>query len=46
MRAAMGEHLEAVGLNPLEENLYWIRMVDMNYQLVRGEEMDRWIHFE
>lgn len=46
MRAAMGEHLEVVGLNPLEENLYWIRMVDMNYQLVRAEEMDRWRHFE
>lgn len=25
-------------LNPLKDNLYWVRMIDMGYKLVKGEE--------
>ncbi len=46
MRAAMGEELNVIGLNTLEDDLYWIRMVDMNYQLVSGHDLDKWVHFE
>lgn len=24
-------------LNPLEDDLYWVRMIDMGYKLVKGE---------
>jgi hypothetical protein len=46
MRGAMGDALTPIGLNPLDDDLYWIRMVDMNYRLVPGAELDRWVHFE
>jgi carbamoyl-phosphate synthase large subunit len=42
MRAAMGERLDRLGSSPLEPDLYWIRMVDMGYKLVRGDELDPW----
>lgn len=42
MRAAMGEQLPILGLGPLKENLYWIRMVDMGFQLVDEGEINKW----
>jgi carbamoyl-phosphate synthase large subunit len=42
MRCALGEHPEPCGSSPLEADLYWIRMVDMGYVLVRGVELDAW----
>ena len=31
----------AIGSSPLPADLYWIRMVDMGYVLVPGDELDR-----
>lgn len=45
MRAASGEKLQKVGLSPLDDDLYWIRMVDMEYKLIPGHELDKWIRF-
>ena len=42
VRCALGEHPEHRGSSPLEPDLYWIRMVDMGYRLVAGDELDRW----
>lgn len=42
IRLALGEHIEPVGASPLPADLYWIRMVDMGFQLVPGDELDRW----
>jgi biotin carboxylase len=42
MRCALGEHPEPRGSSPLEADLYWIRMVDMGFALVRGEDLDAW----
>ena len=42
MRCALGERPEPCGSSPLEADLYWIRMVDMGYRLVRGESLDTW----
>jgi hypothetical protein len=42
MRCALGERPEPSGSSPLEADLYWIRMVDMGYALVRGEDLDAW----
>ncbi len=42
MRAALGERLTSVGSSPLDADLYWIRMVDMGFVLVPGDELDRW----
>lgn len=42
IRCALGERPEPCGSSPLEADLYWIRMVDMGYQLVRGECLDIW----
>ncbi len=42
MRAAMGERLAHIGLSPLEDNLYWVRMVDMGFHLVAEEEINKW----
>lgn len=42
MRCALGESPASCGTSPLEADLYWIRMVDMGYQLVKGEDLDTW----
>jgi len=42
VRCALGEHPPQRGSSPLAPDLYWIRMVDMPYRLVRGEELDCW----
>jgi carbamoyl-phosphate synthase large subunit len=42
MRAACGETLPYIGSSPLESDLYWIRMVDMGYEMVAGADLDRW----
>jgi biotin carboxylase len=42
VRAALGERLARVGSSPLPEGLYWIRMVDMGYELVESDHLDRW----
>lgn len=42
MQAALGETLTPVGSSPLPADLYWIRMVDMGFALVPGDELDRW----
>jgi len=42
VRCAAGEQLERLGSSPLEADLYWIRMVDMGYVLVSGDELDPW----
>lgn len=43
MRAALGEKLHPIGTSPLSPNLYWVRMVDMGYQLVAEHQIDRWL---
>lgn len=45
MRAAMGETLPVVGLSPIEDDMYWIRNVDMGYVLVNSNEIDTWTKF-
>jgi hypothetical protein len=42
VRCALGEHPAKRGSSPLPPDLYWIRMVDMPYRLVRGDELDCW----
>lgn len=42
MRCALGEHPPSRGSSPLAPDLYWIRMVDMPYRLVPGDELDCW----
>jgi biotin carboxylase len=42
VRCALGERPEPCGSSPLDADLYWIRMVDMGYALVRGEDLDDW----
>jgi hypothetical protein len=42
MRCALGERPERRGSSPLEADLYWVRMVDMGYVLVPGDELDPW----
>jgi biotin carboxylase len=40
IRCALGDRVTAVGSSPLPADLYWIRMVDMGYVLVPGDELD------
>ena len=40
IRCALGERSPPVGTSPLPADLYWIRMVDMGYVLVPGDELD------
>ncbi len=42
VQCALGDHPARRGSSPLEADLYWIRMVDMGYVLVPGDELDRW----
>ncbi|MFZ4516259.1 MAG: hypothetical protein ACOYN3_08105 [Acidimicrobiia bacterium] len=42
IRAALGEQLSPIGVSPLAADLYWIRMVDMGYKLVTGNELNSW----
>ena len=42
VRCALGERPPRLKSSPLEPDLYWVRMVDMGYALVRGEELDAW----
>lgn len=42
VRCALGERPAPLGSSPLPPDLYWIRMVDMGYVLVPGEELDAW----
>jgi len=42
MRCALGERPARCGSSPLEPDLYWIRMMDMGYTLVPGDELDPW----
>jgi carbamoyl-phosphate synthase large subunit len=42
MRCALGERPERLSSSPLPPELYWIRMVDMGYALVPGDELDAW----
>jgi biotin carboxylase len=42
IRCALGERPEPRGSSPLEPDLYWIRMVDMGFVLVRNEDLDVW----
>jgi carbamoyl-phosphate synthase large subunit len=42
VRCALGEQPERRGSSPLQPDLYWIRMVDMGYVLVPGDELDNW----
>ena len=42
VRCALGERPPRLGTSPVAPDLYWIRMVDMPYRLVRGDELDRW----
>jgi hypothetical protein len=46
VRCALGERLASVGSSPLAPDLYWIRMVDMGYALVPGDELDRFPRFD
>jgi biotin carboxylase len=42
VRCALGERPERYGSSPLDPDLYWVRMVDMGYVLVPGNELDPW----
>lgn len=42
VQCAMGERPVPSGSSPLPPDLYWIRMVDMGYRLVSGDELDSW----
>ncbi|MGA2282333.1 MAG: hypothetical protein ABSH07_01425 [Candidatus Dormibacteria bacterium] len=42
MRCALGENLPRLPSSPLPADLYWIRMVDMGYVLVEGDQLDAW----
>lgn len=42
IRAALGEPLTPVGSSPLPADLYWVRMVDMGYVLVPGDDLHAW----
>lgn len=42
VRCALGERPARLETSPLEPDLYWVRMVDMGYALVRGEDLDAW----
>jgi carbamoyl-phosphate synthase large subunit len=42
VRCALGEHPPRRGSSPLPADLFWIRMVDMGYALVPGDELDPW----
>jgi glutathione synthase/RimK-type ligase-like ATP-grasp enzyme len=42
IQCALGERPERRGSSPLAPDLYWIRMVDMGYVLVPGDELDNW----
>lgn len=42
VRCGLGEHPAHRGSSPLPPDLYWIRMVDMPYRLVPGDELDCW----
>jgi carbamoyl-phosphate synthase large subunit len=42
VRAAKGEELTAIGSSPLDPDLYWLRMVDMGFRLVPGDELEQW----
>jgi carbamoyl-phosphate synthase large subunit len=42
LRGALGEDLPRVGTSPLAPDLYWIRMVDMGFKLVAGNDLDNW----
>jgi carbamoyl-phosphate synthase large subunit len=42
VRCALGETLTPLPSSPLEAELYWVRMVDMGYRLVRAEDLDAW----
>lgn len=41
VRAALGEELQPLGMGNVEEDLYWIRMVDMGFKLVSKKDLDR-----
>lgn len=43
MRCALGQNPTPQRSSPLPPNLYWIRMVDMGYVLVPGDELDTWL---
>jgi carbamoyl-phosphate synthase large subunit len=45
MKAATGTRLSPIGLSPLDDDLYWIRNVDMNYVLVSESELNKWKRF-
>lgn len=42
VKCALGERPERLKSSPLPPDLYWIRMVDMGYMLVPGDELDPW----
>jgi carbamoyl-phosphate synthase large subunit len=42
VRCALGEQPPRLPSSPLPAELYWIRMVDMGYTLVPGDELDAW----
>jgi len=46
MRCALGEQLAPAGSSPLPADLYWIRMVDMGYVLVPGDELDCFVRLD
>jgi len=46
IRCALGERPARVGSSPLPADLYWIRMVDMGYVLVPGDELDRFVRLD
>jgi glutathione synthase/RimK-type ligase-like ATP-grasp enzyme len=46
MRCALGEKPDRLGTSPLEPDLYWIRMVDMGYTLVPGNQLADWPAFD
>lgn len=41
IKAALGEQLKPVGIATIPENLYWVRMVDMGFKLIKEEEFEK-----
>lgn len=42
VRLALGQEVPPAGASPLPSDLYWIRMVDMGFALVPGDDLHLW----
>jgi len=42
---AMGEKVDPIKPGSLDDNLYWIRMVDMGFKIVTDQEIFKWLNY-